>query len=87
MKILGVFALLLLVGCGSMPSMQQLEQQAFLSGDWTAVEKRERSLLRRKQRSLVQCPAGQIAICEGHMRIERCSCMRSGALRSILAGY
>ena len=86
MKTLLVLSVVLLAGCTMSPTLEQLETQAFLSGDWSAVEKRERALLRRKMRTSVQCPAGHVAVCEGVMRMENCGCMKNSAVRNMLAG-
>lgn len=82
--VLGI-TVLLLAGCGTYTSMEQLEQQALLTGDWSAVEKRERMILRRKLRNGNVCGVGQVAICEGMARIDRCTCVDSSSLPTVLA--
>lgn len=86
MKTLLVLSVVLLAGCTMSPTLEQLETQAMLSGDWSAVERREKALLRRKMRASVQCPAGHIAVCEGVMRLEKCGCMKNDTVRNMLAG-
>jgi len=86
MKILSLFALVLLVGCGPMPTMEELEHQALLTGDWTAVEKREQMLLRRKSAAAAQCPAGYVRVCQDRSSLERCGCAERDVMFSILAG-
>ena len=81
-----VLTALLVTGCGTYMSMEQLEQQALLTGDWTAVEKRERTVLRRKLRHGNVCPAGQVAVCESFASVDRCTCVESSSLRTVLAG-
>ena len=76
MKVLGlVLTLTLLAGCGSFTPMEELERQAFLTGDWSAVEKRERLLERRKARRGAICPDGQVAVCDKFAGESRCSCV------------
>ena len=88
MKVLVFVSVLLLVaGCGSMVPMEELEAQAMLTGDWSAVEKRERAIERRKMRNGSVCPAGLIAICEGGMRADRCTCVQADVMRSLIGGY
>ena len=87
MKVLGLaLTVLLLAGCGTTISMEELEKQAFLTGDWSAVEKRERAIERRRLRRGHYCPDGAIAVCEGMGGISRCSCVEADDLRAILAG-
>lgn len=80
MKVVILVTLALLAGCGSMPPMEELERQAFLTGDWTAVERRERAQLRRNQRAAAVCPTGYTAVCEGQLSSKRCACMSRRAL-------
>lgn len=74
------------VGCGSYTPMEELEQQALLTGDWSAVEKRERRDARRKMRSGNFCPAGLVAVCESYVSMDRCSCVEADNVRAILMG-
>ena len=87
MKVLGlVLTVLLLAGCGTTVSMEELEKQAFLTGDWSAVEKRERALERRKMRRGKFCPGGAVAVCETFAGESNCTCVETDSLRAILAG-
>ena len=76
----------LLGGCGSYQTLEELEKQAFLTGDWSAVERRERIIQRRKARSGNICPAGSVAVCEAFAGSSRCSCVESDNVHAILAG-
>ncbi len=87
MKVLVLLGVLFLTGCGSMLSLEQLEQQAFLTGDWSAVEQRERIIARREARKGVQCPSGQVSYCEQRVGQVRCGCIDHEELRSALAFY
>ena len=87
MKVLVLVATVFLIaGCGSFTSMEQLERQALLTGDWSAVERRERIIERRKMQRGPVCPTGQVAVCESMVNSMRCSCVESDAISSILAG-
>ncbi len=87
MKVLVLLGAIFLTGCGSMQSLEELEQQAFLTGDWSAVEQRERIIARREARKGFQCPAGQTSFCEKRFGAARCGCVNNAALRSALAFY
>ncbi|MDJ0698896.1 MAG: hypothetical protein QNJ07_03490 [Woeseiaceae bacterium] len=87
MKKTGILMLAsLLVACTATPTMEQLEYQAMLSGDWSEVEKRERIIERRANRRGPQCPAGYIAYCERDFGQQNCVCAEKGAITSLLRG-
>ena len=81
-----VFTFALIAGCGTVTPMAELERQALLTGDWSAVEKRERSIQRRAARQGNICPAGHVAVCERFAGTKRCGCIESDNLQAILAG-
>jgi len=80
-KILGVCAILFAAGCSVAPTMEELETQAMLTGDWGAVEKRERAVARRMAQAPVQCPNGYTAICEIRFAQRNCACAESDSFR------
>ncbi len=87
MKTIGVLAVLLFVtGCASTKSMDQLELEASISGDWSEVEKRERILARRKEREGPNCPNGYISFCEQVGGAKNCGCVTRQGMRDIFAG-
>ena len=45
-----VAALLILGGCSGYQTLEQLEDEALVSGDWSAVEKREELIAREIQK-------------------------------------
>lgn len=83
-KLLLIALLFVLAGCAAGPTLEQLESQAMLTGDWSAVERRERSIERRRQRAGIQCPSGMTAYCEAYAGHRRCTCISSSALSSVL---
>ena len=83
MKGIIILVLVLTAGCAPMVPLEQLETQALLTGDWTAVEKRERIIAVRNRHSRIQCPPGTFAYCVTHIMDERCSCVSSKAIRSL----
>ena len=86
MKGITILALLLLSGCGSFTTLEQLEATAMLTGDWSEVEKRERIIERRKLRAGPECPPGTIAYCQSYVSNDRCNCVRSEVIHSLLGG-
>ncbi len=50
MKCMGVLLLSFLIGCAPVATLEELEAQAYVSGDWSEVEKRERIIARREAR-------------------------------------
>ena len=87
MKILIVFAFVVLSGCSIGPTMQELEDQALLTGDWSAVERRERSLARRKAIRGPTCPVGYIGFCVDRFYDKACSCVKREDLSLALSMY
>ena len=82
MAILGL--LFVLGGCSSIASLEELEKQAMLTGDWSAVERRERIIARRKARESVQCPSGSVALCVRSGISSDCSCVANTAIHSLV---
>lgn len=59
--------LALMAGCSSGPTLQELKDEAMITGDWTLVEKREKAIERRRNRSscsgsckTLKCGPGQV---------------------------
>jgi len=86
MKLLGVFALVCFAGCTASPTLQELEMQAFVSGDWTKVERREAALARRQSRSGALCPNGYVSYCEVSVGESKCTCVDRTELMSAIFG-
>lgn len=87
MKFASVFVMLLLVGCVAAPTMEQLETQAFLTGDWSAVEKREHAIERRRLRDGIQCPESYMSYCEISFGRKSCTCVARDAIRVSFYDY
>ena len=85
MKILVLLGVIFLTGCGSTATLEQLEEQAFLTGDWSAVEQRERIIAKRDARRAPQCPAGLVSYCEKRVGQRRCACIDRQALSAALS--
>jgi len=85
MKVLLLLGVLFLTGCVSMPTLEELEEQAFLSGDWSEVEKREKLIAKRDLIRGPQCPAGTTAYCERRLGQKRCACVDNSEMRALLS--
>ena len=87
MKAISLVAVLFLVGgCASVKSVEQLELEATLTGDWSAVERRERLLARRDHSAAISCPTGYVSFCKTYGFRESCGCVSRQGMREIFAG-
>ncbi len=82
MRLTSIVAILLLCGCGSVTPMAELERLALQTGDWSAVEQRERMLLRRKASPDITCPKGLVAVCRKDFGKQTCGCLDRSAFWS-----
>lgn len=87
MKCMGVLLLSFLIGCAPVTTLEELEAQAYVSGDWSEVEKRERIIARREARKGPTCPGSAVAVCERRVGGQRCNCVSRDALRDMLSGW
>ena len=87
MKVLMLAGMCLLAACGSYIPLEVLEEQAMLTGDWSAVERREQIIAERRARSGNHCPNGYITYCETRVGRQDCTCMRKEVLSSLVYGY
>ena len=85
MKVLLLLGVFFLTGCMSMPTLEELEEQAFLTGDWTEVEKREKLIAKRDLIRGPQCPAGTTAYCEQRLTQKRCGGVSNAEMRAVLS--
>lgn len=79
MRVLWVIAVCLLAACADRPTLEELENEALVSGDWSAVEERERKILRRKGESGLNCPDGAMTLCYDFSADEHCMCVQPTA--------
>ena len=88
MKVLVLLGVLILTGCISAPTLEQLETQAFLTGDWSAVEQRHRIIAKRAASRAIPCPTGSVAVCRKRLGTEdRCSCVNDEQIRALLSWH
>ena len=76
MKVLSLMSLCLLVGYASKPSLEELEAEVSITGDWSAVENRERMNRRMGVQDERQCETGYMLMCNKRSAKEICSCVR-----------
>lgn len=80
-------SIILLAGCADLKTLEELEFAALQSGDWSAVEQREKNIARRKARQGIRCPSGSIPVCVDRGNRSRCSCDSYDDVRIMLGGY
>lgn len=81
-----VFALLI-TGCAAAPTLEELEAEALRTGDWSAVEERERLIAKRNSRRPQQCSTGLVSVCEKDLGRYECNCVRKSAMTQVLVRY
>lgn len=81
MKTILLASVLLMTGCSSTTSLEDLEAEAMVSGDWSEVEKRERQMRAKKQTSEFDCESGMTLVCVDKGSGEECTCLRRGLTR------
>jgi len=86
MKGIIIIALVLLAGCTTFSSLEQLEQEALRSGDWSAVEQRERIIARSQFRAGAHCPSETVNFCNSTGGGTYCECVEPTVIRSFFDG-
>jgi hypothetical protein len=77
MNIAIFFTLLIVVGCAPRPTLEQLEDEAGVTGDWAAVEHREELIKDRLEATAPGCPVGQREQCVEEISGIQCYCLPS----------
>jgi hypothetical protein len=85
MRHLIVFGFFLLAGCAAGPTMEQLEDEAMQTGDWSKVEQRELLQARRMGRARTECPQSYALLCvaEANVGSEKCKCVSRDTQRGL----
>jgi hypothetical protein len=86
MKGIIILALVLMAGCGTFTPLEQLEEAALLTGDWSAVEQRERIMARSQFWAGPQCQGEQIHFCHTSGASTNCECVEPRVARSFVDG-
>jgi hypothetical protein len=74
MKYMSLLALIVLVGCASRPTIDELEDEAAKTGDWSAVENRKRMIQRMRLSQDLKCPAHLMPSCIENRGYKDCAC-------------
>lgn len=76
MKFLILCTLMIVVGCAARPTLEQLENEANKTGDWTAVERREDLIKKRLETTAPGCPVGLSKKCYQEIFGIECYCIQ-----------
>jgi len=88
MKGTGILVLLLMLGgCAAVPTLEELEDQALLTGDWSQVEKRERTIARRQAGEPLDCVEGYVSYCETRIVDTQCRCVSYTVMRDMFRRF
>ena len=72
--IIGAILLFTLTACAS--TLEELEQEAMMTGDWSGVELRERIKKEKEGGNLPSCKDSHVLVCVDQGSSEHCSCVR-----------
>jgi len=75
MRILLLVLTVTLAACASKPTLEELEDEAMVSGDWSAVERREEIQKDLRGESAQRCPDKHTVVCEQMGGSEDCECV------------
>ncbi len=73
----------LMLGCAPMPTLEELEAEALRTGDWTAVEERERLIAKREARRPQKCGGDLISICQKSVGRYDCQCVTKNVVTQV----
>ena len=76
MKFVFLFTLAIVIGCAPQPTLEELEDEASTTGDWTAVERREEVIKERREKTAPGCWVG-IKVCFEELSGIECDCIPS----------
>ena len=82
MRLLTLAVIGVLAGCVGQPTLEELEAEALVTGDWEAVERRE-GLLDWRYRNSNRCREGWTRICTGPEITPKCECLNPRALTGV----
>lgn len=74
MRLVSILIFFLLVGCATPQTLEELETEALATGDWKAVEDRERAIRIMGSPLVQKCPEGLALLCFKKGMHEVCSC-------------
>ena len=71
-----LIAVIILAACAPRPTLQELESEATVTGDWSKVERREELLKERLKAQTTECPDPTIKACIEEGLNSTCYCVR-----------
>ena len=74
-RVLVLLAFLAIGACADTRTLEELEQEAMETGDWTAVERREKKLAEKLARREAGCRTTETLVCEELASTARCYCV------------
>ena len=80
-----LLVILLVVGCAPVRTLEELEDAAVRTGDWSLVEEREALLARRDSRRPMQCDGRLVSYCEKSVGVYRCNCVAKNLVFTSIA--
>jgi hypothetical protein len=84
MKVYGILVCgSLLFGCADMRSLEELENEAVITGDWSLVEAREALIAKRNSRRPLDCGGRLVSYCRKRVGEYQCECV---SRISVMAG-
>jgi len=86
MRAVWILLIFSLVGCADQMTIEQLEDEAITTGDWSEVEDYERLLQEQSRESVPECPDGQIVRCVESGLNVKCDCVSVRALSRRMGG-
>ncbi|MDH3989877.1 MAG: hypothetical protein OEV34_12145 [Gammaproteobacteria bacterium] len=81
MKFVILFTLGIVAACASRPTLEQLEDEANTTGDWTAVERREEVIKKRLESTAPGCAGPFRKKCFEQQTGIECYCLPTGKRR------
>ena len=73
--LIGLVAVLLLCACAERKTLRELEVEALQTGDWSAVERREKKMAELQAKREANCKPNQTLVCETLASTSRCYCI------------
>ena len=74
--VISIFVLSILGACAPATPLEELEQQALVTGDWSAVEVRERVNRTQQGGDRPKCPGDELHVCIDEGAVEHCMCYK-----------
>ena len=75
-RVFVLLAVLAMAACADTRTLEDLEKEAMETGDWTAVERREKKMEEQLARQEAGCRTTETLVCESLGSTSRCYCVR-----------